>query len=515
MFNRYSRFTILAALFLAPLFLFSPILADDVQDEIDELNDRVDALELKIAKNKVSFFGDFRVKYDYLKFEYPAYNQFLGFDPATGMPMFAAMDAYELSNDENWSARLRLKIDAKPTPELHFTGRLSMHHTYGGFGVPVFNGFPNTVAFDANSTALGGDNILRVERAAFTWDPSDVPLFITLGRQASSGGPPREIREDRVRQGTPGALMIDAEIDGVMLGVHFDEVIEGAPDGTNIRLCYGTGYESGFGTGGRTSNASTIVGVAPDGSLAAMPLLDLSDSRVAGGCFETSIPPVPGKTLLSGGYFRMIDMTDISTGYTRNFPNQGDGNPQLVTSTNNLGDMDLMGICFQHEYKDFAWFASFAYNKSHPDSGQESGYGFGGLLGNTMDSETGSCYYLGGRIGIPSVTAQLGLEYNHGSEYWFSYTPAGDDFGMSKLATRGSVLEMYVTKKLEKKLNLRVGAQFFSYDYAFSGWHIAPSPMQMPDGSILNGSRLDDQPYLFYPFPDKATNIYAMLDLTF
>lgn len=474
------------------------ILADEIEDEIDDLNDRVDALELKSAKNKVSIFGDFRVKFDNLKFEYPAYNQYMGgdpMDPSSYVPLAAS----ELKNDEAWSARLRLKIDAKVSNTLHFTGRLVMNNVYGGSDVPIFNGFPNTVAFGSNSTAIARDNVIRVERAAFTYDPWQVPLFFTFGRQASTNGPPREIREDRVRQGTPGALMIDAEIDGVMLGIHLDEL--GLPDGSNWRFCYGTGYEAGFGSGGTVRQAMVNTPQGP------MVISELKDTKVAGFCFETNIPQIPGNTLLSGGYFRMLDMTDISTGYTRNFPDPTNSDPQLVTSTNNLGDMDLFGFCFQHDYEGFNWFASVAFNKSHPETGMTSLYGFGGLLGNPMESESGMAYFVGAKVPIKAANSQIGIEYNHGDKHWFSFTHAGDDYGMNKLATRGSVIEAYYIQKIEKNFDFRVGIQSFNYDYAFSGWHIAPGPMDMFD--------LDNTPGMAYPFPDKITNIYAILDLTF
>ncbi len=483
---------------LLPMAIVASVMASEVEDEIEDLNDRVDALELKTAKNKVSFFGDFRVKYDYLKYNYPDYYQYLGGDPMDPNN-YAFMPETDMENAENWSARLRLKLDAKVSPELHFTGRLVMHHTYGGTDVPIFNGFPNTVVYGANSTQYAGDNVMRVERAAFTYDPEEIPFFFTLGRQAATNGPPRELREDRVRQGTPGALMIDAEIDGVMVGIHLSEW--GLPEGSIWRFCYGTGFEAGFGSGGRVRQTMINTSQGP------MLVSELNDTKVAGGCFEMPIPAIPGKTLLTAGYFRMIDLTDISTGYTRNFPDPMNSDPQLVTATNNLGDMDLYGICFEHEYKDFSWFASLAMNKSHPDSAMTSLYGFGGLLGNPYESETGMAYYVGARIPLKAIQGKLGLEFNHGDEHWFSYTNGADDFAMPKLATRGSVFEAYYIQKLEKKLNFRAGFLYYNYDYAFSGWHIAPGPMEMFE--------LDKTPSLGYPFPDKVTNIYAIFDLNF
>ncbi len=488
----------LSIIMLAVVMSVSIVVADEVADDVEDLLDRVDELELKAAKNKVSIFGDFRVKYDNIKFQYQPYMQM--------MPdgSFAPKPAFELNNSENWSLKLRLKIDAKPSPQLHFTGRLVMHQTYGGSGVPIFNGFPNTVAYDANATNIPTDNALRVERAAFTYSPANSAFFFTAGRQAATNGPPRELREDRVRQGTPGGLMIDAEIDGVMIGLHLDDAL-GLPEGSIFRFCYGTGYESGFGGGGAVKTAY-VPGMNPE---TGGPIIvsELKDSKVAGGCAETSIPQLPGKTLLTFGYMRFIDMTDISTGYTRNFPDPTNGNEQLVTSTRNLGDMDLFGACYQHEYNNVDWFASVAYNKSYPDVGARSQYGFGGLLGNDSTSESGMAYYIGARFPVKATNGKFGIEYNHGDAHWFSYTNGADDIAMSKLATRGSVIEAYYIQKIEKKFNIRVGLQAYDYDYAFSGWHIAPASM--------DNFELANNPGLGYAFPDKITNFYMVFDLDF
>jgi hypothetical protein len=484
---------------MAPAVFAQDEIPEELQDELDDLNDRLDALEIKTAKDKVSFFGDFRVMYNYLKYDYADYYQYTGGDPMDPMN-YAPVEAFSLTNGEAWSARLRLKLDAKPTDEIHFTGRLVMHHLYGGGDVQIFNGFPNTVANGFNTTAFPGDNIIRVERAAFTYSPNEIPLFFTLGRQAATGGPPRELREDRVRQATPGALMIDAEIDGIMLGFKMDELLK-MPADSKLRLCYGTGYESSFGAGGRVKQ--TMVNTPAGPTL----ISGLKDSKVAGGCLDTSIPPIPGNTLLMVGYFRMLNMTDIATGYTRSFPDPMNSDPQLLTATRNLGDMDLYGLCFQHEINDWAWFASVAGNTSRPTSGAMSAYGFGGLLGDTEESQSGYSVYIGGRAPIEPINGKLGLEWNYGSKNWFSYTPAGDDFAMPKLATRGNVFEGYYIQALGKKMNLRFGVQAYQYDYAFSGWHISPAP--------IDNFKLDATPAMAYPFPDKVLNGYAMVDVNF
>ena len=62
---------------------------------------------------------------------------------------------------------------------------------------------------------------------------------------------------------------------------------------------------------------------------------------------------------------------------------------------------------------------------------------FGGLLSDpfeTPEEHSGSMYYLGARYNFNNDKTMIGLEYNHGSEYWFNFTPAQDDIIAGELA---------------------------------------------------------------------------------
>ncbi|NNE42871.1 MAG: DUF3373 family protein, partial [Gemmatimonadetes bacterium] len=115
-------------------------------------------------------------------------------------------------------------------------------------------------------------------------------------------------------------------------------------------------------------------------------------------------------------------------------------------------------------------------------------------------------YYVGARGDVPPTGGKLGVEFNHGDENWFSYTPAADDINQ-KLATRGDVFEIYYIQPLTEGLHWRVGWQGYSYTHAFSGWHISPQPIENYD--------LGQQPLLPYAFPDEIQSAYSVLDLTF
>jgi hypothetical protein len=128
-----------------------------------------------------------------------------------------------------------------------------------------------------------------------------------------------------------------------------------------------------------------------------------------------------------------------------------------------------------------------------------------------MEENSGNSVYVGLRSEIPgTMGGKLGLEYNHGSENWWSYTVAADDV-TSKLATRGDVYEAYSIQPLMKKsgLDLKLGYQFYNYTHAFSGWHIAPQP--------LENYELDTTGGIFspYPFADEISNFYVSMDVNF
>jgi hypothetical protein len=106
-------------------------------------------------------------------------------------------------------------------------------------------------------------------------------------------------------------------------------------------------------------------------------------------------------------------------------------------------------------------------------------------------------YYLGARYNFNNDKTMIGLEYNHGSEYWFNFTPAQDDIIAAKTNTRGDVIEAYLLHWINRNFMFRFGYTDYSYDYSGSGWHIgAPKP-------------LDEMPILGYPTYDSA-QVFSM-----
>jgi hypothetical protein len=205
------------------------------------------------------------------------------------------------------------------------------------------------------------------------------------------------------------------------------------------------------------------------------------------------------------GYNRFGNMTDIPYGTLINFPIPGpyaQPSPQYVTATGNLGDMDQWGLTWEHSIGDtFTYFLAGGYIKSHPN-GKVSQYGFGGLLGDPNDSQSGTAYY-GGLRWTPTPKVDLGLEFNHGSSRWFTYTPSSGELG-DKLAARGNVWEGYARYTFTKHTSMRVGYTYYDYSTAFSGWHIAPANLDYYD--------LANNAVNFYAFPKTVKNAYFLFD---
>jgi hypothetical protein len=156
--------------------------------------------------------------------------------PATLVPAY--------SNDTNilYTNRLRLNVDSKINDDLSVTARLSMYKAWGdSTGVQVFNGQASSMNIDGTTAGVPNSDMLRVERAYFTWNHvAGSPLYISIGRRPSTAGPPLNFREDEPRGGTPSGALIDFQFDGITIGYHFNDKMV-------WRLCYGVGYQSGFG----------------------------------------------------------------------------------------------------------------------------------------------------------------------------------------------------------------------------------------------------------------------------
>jgi len=172
------------------------------------------------------------------------------FPPAMQQQLFGMLmpstyvPAYSDNNSAMFTNRLRLNFDAKVSDNISFTGRLSMYKVFGdSTGVQVFDGQPTSMNVDGTTAGVPNSDQVRVERAYFSWNNiGGSKLYLSIGRRPSTEGPPMNFRQDELRGGTPSGALIDYQFDGITVGYKLsDKMI--------WRLCWGLGYESGFGNG--------------------------------------------------------------------------------------------------------------------------------------------------------------------------------------------------------------------------------------------------------------------------
>ncbi len=523
---------------------------------VQEVDNRLVKAETKLAGMNISWGGDLRTRFDSTQEHFKPYNQFMGFannpgytlggfNPANPnsypfMPMTQPTAAQDLTNSVQWSTRLRLNMGMTINENAKIMGRLVMYKVHGGADVPTFNGTPNTISTSFTAGQTPATDALLVERASLVYHFPSAYSILSIGRQNTSDGPPFEVREGSERNATPQALAVNASIDGI--GWKFELEKLGLPEGTLLGFCYGVGYESGFGGGGSVKNNSTIVGMNFTGFNGTNPSVispvvgnfgSLKDTTVLGVMFDMPLLFQLGESVHSANFYlgfnRMGNMTDIPYGSTVNFPIPGmTPSTQYVTATANLGDLDQLTATWKHKIGDnFTYFVSAGYLKSHPN-GQVSQYGaywtmpsqlggktmqvtgFGGLMGDPNNSQTASATYVGVRYD-PTPTFGVGLEFNHGSPRWWTYTPATGEY-TDKLGARGDVWEAYIHWRFAKNAALRLGYIDYAYTSAMSGWQIGPSPMS---GTWEAANDLAKNPTLQYGYPATVKNFYASIEVKF
>jgi hypothetical protein len=375
------------------------------------------------------------------------------------------VDGYDHDNDIVYTSRLRFRTQADVAENVVFDGRLSMYKVWGdSTGVQVFNGQPTSINWDGTTSNVPNSDILRVERAFFTWsDIAGLPMYLSIGRRPSTAGVPLNFREDELRGGTPLGSLFNYQYDGLTWGYHLSDI-------STFRICYGLGYESEWGNGSEYFDSNNrlddawFVGAVWDVwntdrmfiQLIAATAQDITDGF--DGLVVIPFDPVTGQEAPAPAVIR-------------------------YTPTDNIGDINLAGMVFVRHDGPFDYFVSLNYDESDPKNVTTP---FGGLFSDpfdTPDDENGYMYYVGGRYNFPNGVTKVGLEFNHGSKYWFNFALAEDDFFSPKTATRGDVWEVYLTHRIRDRFVFKLDYMYYDYDYSGSGWLLG-APKDVGDLNI-------------------------------
>jgi TolA-binding protein len=496
-------------------------------DKVEELDARVSKAEVKNALDRLNFSGDYRFEAhtivghvpsyyngmtlqnlvvrsmfampylggmptslnqinntvnahygDYLNFTshvtFPQLKQAMaGFPPAMQKQLFALLlpatyvPGYQANTADLLTNRLRLNFTGHVADNVSYTARLSMYKAFGdSTGVQLFNGQPNTFNIDGTTTGVPNSDIIRVDRAYFSWNHiADSKFYLSIGRRPSTDGPPMNYRNDELRGGTPSGSLIDFQFDGITVGYNFSDKMV-------WRLCYGIGYQSGFG----------------NGNILLQPQDRLKDTQLIGANLDLWNTE---KTLLQATYAHAFNVTDGFNGLVvmPYNPVTGEPTPPVVmryAPSANLGAIDLFGVNVTRRAGSFDLYGSANFSRTH-SNGHTSP--FGGLMCDPFDAtcpdRTGYMLLAGVRYRFANdERTKVGFEYNYGSKYWFNFAQSQDDIISPKTSTRGNVYETYLTHRISDHFIFKASFIDYNFNYSGSGWHVG-APKHLNSTPIL------------------------------
>lgn len=501
---------------------------DDLEDRIAALEEKQESWDLS---SRIQWNGDFRFRMDYLTADAPAQysagavafamapiaqgmgvtsSQQLvamlptlfsqpGFDTAAGRAAIlgaADVPAADYENDTVYTNRFRLNMRAKAMENLEFKARLAMYKVWGmQSGVNTFGG-PYTLsslAFDGSSARQPEDNVLRVDRAFMNWNNiGGAPVWFSIGRRPVTDGPPAHIRMGLdQKMATPVAYM-DYPFDGLSLGYAYNNLfgIEDLPG--RLRFCYGRGFEAGVNQDDTGLNDVDFGGISWD-------------------VFKK------GDRFLNFQSFAALNMFNVPGDIQ--FPNvlemafdDGDG----ILERKNMGNIYHTSAVYMSKFANLNYFLTLGWSRTDARGVDEMGNSLLGSWGADPEDQDGYSTLVGVRYDMDDLGLKLGAEYNWGSEYWISFTPGHDDLYASKLATRGSVFEVYgvydipAGEKISKFSDafFRLGYQHYEYDYTGSGYWLG-APVDVAD---LANDPLYAQ---LYPAVESQDQVYLTMEAWF
>lgn len=394
-----------------------------VNEDLAEIFERLNRAERKAFTDKIDFGLSFRTRWDNFKFtdQTGAKNE--------------TEHAYNV-----WSNRFSFRMAAKPSDTLQFHGRLTVYKRWADID--------NTDErfWDASFSEVPSDNTLRLDRAYVDLFFRDLwlPVAVTVGRQPTVGGPPEHVKDNTEVRSTFPALAFEREVEGVILTLGLSRFT--GLDQSALRVMYGKFLQ-------------------PDNDK-----MIWKDDQ--GG--DVHLLWLQAETNLAGNW----SGTKAMATYVRNWNYPGAPFENVTTQPGDLGYSETYaGTVVAEEFygSAFTWFASAAYSKTYGSGStvkmDRNGDGvpetYGLLSADGRADREGYSVYLGARYTIPCGFLKhpsLGLEYNHGSRYWWTIH-AGTEDPIGKLATRGNAWEAYYAQEVMPGAALRFGLVYIDYAY--------------------------------------------------
>jgi len=408
---------------------------------------KLNEVKAHTSGDNIKWGADFRTAYDNINYD--------------------MADGTSTGNDSLYSMRLWLNMAYAPNANNVFKGQLSMNKAFGAdFASPTNRAFSLGGQFDWTSNEALTDNSLKVRQAYWLYlgenaFGADMPWTFSVGRRPSTGGFLANLAQDDPAN-SPLGHMINVEYDGLSSKLDLSKVT-GIP-GMSIKLCMGKGS-----TNAQPLFESPTPYASPDAS-------GVDEVTLAGFIIE---PYNDGQFITKMMLYRAWDVPGQNVAPTNE--NGGaafDPTTGMPTGSNvymtggpfvNTGNMDgavfsmmVDGLTEDGYWADAKVFGSFGWSETDPDGGA--------MLGST-DSESGTSYWFGAYLPVTDGEnnyGTVGLEYNHGSEYWRPFTYAEDTMAGSKLAVRGDAWEANYTYQINEALSMQLRYVNMDYDYTGS-----------------------------------------------
>jgi len=391
----------------------------DLQKQIDELKAQTTHLNKKTSKINAHDAND-NIKW--------------GVDLRTAIDSinYDMADGSSRSNNSLMSLRLYLNMAFNPDANNIFKGQLSMNKAFGA----DFNGRAGGMGeiFDWTGNEALSDNSLKVKEAYWLYlgdslFGSDLGWTFSVGRRPSIGGFLANFREDDEAK-SPLGHNINVEFDGLSTMVKLENLT--GVSGMSFKICAGRG----------STNATPMFN---DSTPYANDDNSLNDIDLAGFIF---VPYDDGQFIVKTNWFKAFDLPGINMSNGQ-FEQYGDMQGAAISVL-------VDGLTEDGYFSDAKVFGSFAWSQTQPDTNKA-------MLGST-DDKSGTSYWFGALLPVTD-DGTFGVEYNHGSQYWRSFTYGEDTMIGSKLAARGNAYEAYFTYKINKALSAQVRYTKIDYDY--------------------------------------------------
>jgi len=446
---------------------------------IDALKSQLLEVKAHDAGDNIKWTVDFRTAYDYLDYK---------------------MSGAENEKNGIWTNKLILGMAAQPADNLTFKGSLSAYKIFGNNNATAYNSFQN---MDWFSSETPDDSTIRLREAYFLYfdNIGDVPYTVSFGRRPSVDGFMTNLRADNEHPASPIGHNINMEFDGASFKFDLDKVT--GISGMYFKICLGRGNSNAdakYTTFDNFQGQLTTAGMmntslpytkngndSPNMDLAGV-ILQLYDN---------------GQYKVMANYFKAWNMLGANM---QDIDQNGTPSPMDDTWRVNLVDVgDLTGGALSLQVNgigdgisdfldDSIFFLSYAFSQTDPKGvhgTMASSIYMGGsgdateMLGSS-DKETGYSIYTGVQVPGFMKDQRFGLEYNHGSKYWRSFTYGEDTLIGSKLAARGDAYEAYyIMPIVGKNLTAQLSYVYINYDYSGSDMFFGSTGTPMTKSEAL------------------------------